>query len=377
MSQFIFELHPNVTVKLKLHNRSAHKLIDYTLVGRFQRRLEEIRQTGFSPSDLIILSTFKDEIGRRRFTPQFINFLEHNRLPKVEVGVENGELSITTEGPWATATLWETIIMSELNEHYYRNVVFDGGGNLTIIGRERLSEKINRLAGNPGIKFADFGTRRRYSYDWHEYLTYELVKRSPNFVGTSNVYLAHEFNLKPIGTFAHELPMVYAALADANGFDPIKSQRTLLSDWYVAYGNELSIALTDTFTTSSFLVNFGTLEASRYKGVRHDSGDPTDFGERMIQFYNNRYINPHHKTIVFSDSLNVNMMEGLHQHFYGRINTFFGWGTDLTNDMGIRANNFVVKVVEANGVPTVKLSDDPGKLTGPLDKILQYKKQLI
>jgi nicotinate phosphoribosyltransferase len=273
--------------------------------------------------------------------------------------------------------LWETIIMSELNEHYYRNVVFDGGGNLTIIGRERLSEKINRLAGNPGIKFADFGTRRRYSYDWHEYLTYELVKRSPNFVGTSNVYLAHEFNLKPIGTFAHELPMVYAALADANGFDPIKSQRTLLSDWYVAYGNELSIALTDTFTTSSFLVNFGTLEASRYKGVRHDSGDPTDFGERMIQFYNNRYINPHHKTIVFSDSLNVNMMEGLHQHFYGRINTFFGWGTDLTNDMGIRANNFVVKVVEANGVPTVKLSDDPGKLTGPLDKILQYKKQLI
>jgi len=187
------------------------------------------------------------------------------------------------------------------------------------------------------------------------------------------VWLAYELGVKPIGTFPHEPVMVYGALADLNGGSPLEAQNLFLRDWYIRYGHELSIALTDTFTTESFLKNFGAFNAARYRGVRHDSGDPYLFADRMIGFYNHAGIDPRTKTIVFSDGLTLGSIVNLYEYFKGRINMTFGWGTSLTNDIGPRANNFVVKVVEANGMPTVKLSDVDTKHTGPPEKIRRYK----
>lgn len=197
-----------------------------------------------------------------------------------------------------------------------------------------------------------------------------------NFVGTSNIYLAHELGLKPIGTFAHELPMVYAALADHRGQNPLDGHNQVLQDWEKTYGDDLSTALTDTFTTDFFFVDFTPEQAESWQALRHDSGDPMEFGDKVIEFYKSNGINPQEKTIVFSDGLDVETIIRLADYFKDRINVTFGWGTTLTNDLGIKANNFVMKATEVDGIPTVKLSDVEGKHTGPAEKISEYKKQV-
>jgi nicotinate phosphoribosyltransferase len=238
-------------------------------------------------------------------------------------------------------------------------------------------EKIAILKDRPDIKFSDFGTRRRFSYAWQKHVVERVATELPdNFVGTSNIYLAHELGLKPIGTFAHELPMVYAALADKNGESPLDGHNRVLQDWEQAYKGDLSTALTDTFTTDFFFADFTPEQADQWKSLRHDSGDPIEFGTRVIEFYDNLGIDPQNKTVVFSDGLDIDTIVELADYFKGRINVMFGWGTTLTNDLGVKANNFVMKAVRADGMPTVKLSDAEGKHTGPADKIELYKQEV-
>jgi nicotinate phosphoribosyltransferase len=251
-------------------------------------------------------------------------------------------------------------------------------------GDRRLSEKLTILQQNPDIKFADFSTRRRFSLAWEKHILERCLEECPeNIVGTSNVALARELRMKPIGTFAHEMPMVYAGLASARGRDIRASHGRILNDWYDRYGKDLSIALTDTFTTDFFFQDFTSEQAAAWRGLRQDSGDPFAFGEKAIRFYQENGIDPREKTIVFSDSLDIGRIVTLAQQFKGRINTLYGWGGNFGSDLGFKNLNCVMKATHVrdsysgNEADTVKLSDDKGKHTGPAMEIRRYKKEFV
>jgi nicotinate phosphoribosyltransferase len=287
----------------------------------------------------------------------------------------NNELSVITTGAWPLVTFWETVVMSEINQLYFANKLACEGSNLSDLYREgdrRLDNKIARLKLRPDIKFSDFGTRRRFSYEWQKHVVTKIATELPNnFLGTSNIYLAYKLGLNPIGTFAHEMPMVYAALEDVNN-DPLNGHNKVLQDWYETYRGDLTTALTDTFTTPFFFTDFTPDQAREWKSLRHDSGDPFDFGDEVVEFYKSLDIHPLEKTIVFSDNLDIDTIVELADYFQGRINVIFGWGTTLMNDLGVAPNNFVMKAVQANGRGTVKLSDAEGKHTGSEVDIERY-----
>ena len=201
---------------------------------------------------------------------------------------ETGEISVSVTGKWPLVTFWETVVMSEINELYFQEKLAREGTDLEALYREgdrRLDEKIARLKDRPDIKFSDFGTRRRFSYAWQKHVIERAAHELPDsFVGTSNIYLAHELGLKPIGTFAHELPMVYSALEDKAGGDPLDGHNRVLQDWQQLYRGDLSTALTDTFTSEFFFADMTAEQAEQWKSLRHDSGDPFEFGDRVIAF---------------------------------------------------------------------------------------------
>ncbi len=383
MSQLVHEQEPDAEVTFTFKNRGEQRLMDYIDPTDLQAHFDFIQARGWSQDELDYLGTLRRETGEPMFASTFIDYLRSNELPKVSVMIdeETQDLAIETTGPWALATFWETVVMSEINEMYFENFVTAHGLDLQAIyeeGDRRLSEKIALLQQNPDIKFADFGTRRHFSLRWQKHVVDRLMAECPgNIIGTSNVGLAHTSGLRPIGTFAHEMPMVYAGLADARGQDIRASHNQFLRDWFNKYGEQLSTALTDTFTTEFFFSDFTPEQAQAWKGVRHDSGDPVAFGERLIQFYEDNGIDPRTKTCVFSDGLDMNEILKLNEHFKGRINLLYGWGTSLTNDLGIKALNIVMKATrvqlpDGRSAETVKLSDNPGKHTGPQWLVNRY-----
>ncbi len=255
--------------------------------------------------------------------------------------------------------------MSVVNELYYREVLLRSGVALKDAHEEgirRLDRKIEILKAYPGIRFMEFGTRRRFSREWQKYVVGRLKAEVPNqLIGTSNVHLAKELDLPPKGTFAHEMDMIFSGIFH----DDIRgSHQKMLEYWWQEYGEELSIALTDTYGTDFFFEDFKPEQARDWRGLRQDSGDPIEFGEKTISFYEKLGIDPHTKTIVFSDGLDIETIVKLHERFGKRIKVVFGWGTDLTNDLGFKALSLVVKATEANGYRTVKLSDNPAKAMG-------------
>lgn len=380
MSQLEFEKHPEASVTFTLKNRSESLLSDYVTPEELQHRLDSLRG-GWQPEELAYLAGLQGQDGTARFTMEYLDYLADNPLPPVEVSLdERGDIAASTTGAWPLVTFWETVVMSELNELYFTHKLAAEGRTLDDLYREgdrRLDEKIALLETRPDIKFSDFGTRRRFSYNWHKHAIERIAAELPdNFVGTSNIFLAHELGTNPIGTFAHELPMVYAALSDKNGENPLDGHNRVLQDWEDVYKGDLSTALTDTFTTDFFFADFTPDQARSWKSLRHDSGDPSEFGEKVIEFYESQGIDPLTKTIVFSDGLDIDMIIRLADRFNGRIAVMFGWGTTLTNDLGIKPNNFVMKATSADGTPTVKLSDTEGKHTGPEEKIELYKEKV-
>ncbi len=377
MGQLEFEKHPEAEVTFTLKNRAKEKLSTYVTPEELQERLT-LRQEGWQPEEIAYMASLQNQDGTAQFSEEYLDFLLDNSLPPLDIGYDqNGDIAVTTTGPWPLVTFWETVVMSELNELYFANKVARDGLSLEDIYREgdkRLDEKIAKLKERPDIKFSDFGTRRRFSYEWQKHVIERVATELPdNFVGTSNIYLAHELGLKPIGTFAHELPMVYAALADRNGENPLSSHRQMLKDWRELYGDNLSTALTDTFTSEFFFADFTPEQARQWKALRHDSGDPFEFGEKVIEFYQSLGIDPLEKTIVFSDGLAIDKIIELADHFKGRIQLLFGWGTTLTNDLGAKPLNIVMKATEVYDISTVKLADDEGKYTGSEEKIEYYK----
>ncbi len=377
MSQFAYENEPSAEVTFTFKNRGRQILKDYVDPLALQARFDSLAQRGFSQAELSYFAEMLRADGNPLFSESYIDFLVDNPLPAVKVEAEQEDIEISTNGPWPLVTFWETVVMSEINEAYFEGYVRAHGINLTELyaeGDRRLSKKIAYLQAHPEIKIAEFGTRRRFSLKWQQHVLERLKNECPgNLIGTSNVALARAAELKPIGTFAHEMPMVYAALSDARGQDIRASHGRMLDDWNDLYQDELSVALSDTFGSDVFFEDLGYERAIAWQSTRHDSGDPLEYGEKAIAFYEAHGIDSRHKTIVFSDGLDIAVIDTIRRRFEGRIGFVFGVGTNLTNDLGLVALNIVMKATHANGTETVKLSDNSGKHTGSETQVNRYK----
>jgi len=379
MGQVALERFPTTEVTFTMKNRAGEfPLSQYVNIEALNQRFETIIEKGFTPEEIAYFAGLQAQDGTARFDEPYLTFLADLKLSAVDVTIDEttNDLSVHTTGPWASASLWETVVMSEINEQYYTGLMQAQGLSVNEMWEEgdaRLGEKITLLKERPDIKFSDFGTRRRFSAAWQNHAIGRLASELPeNFVGTSNPWFAYKHGLKPIGTYAHEMPMVYAAIADQNNQNPLDGHHQMMIDWYERYGDDLSTALTDTFTSEFFFSDFSEEQAEAWKGLRHDSGDPIEFGETAIEFYKNNSVDPSTKTLIFSDGLDIKTIIQLADHFKGQINIMFGWGTTLMNDMGLRANNFVMKATNVNGIDTVKLSDNEGKHTGPQEQVDRY-----
>ncbi|HWJ29858.1 MAG TPA: nicotinate phosphoribosyltransferase [Flavisolibacter sp.] len=305
--------------------------------------------------------------------PVYLDFLQGYTYDPDEVSIkqEGENLEVAIEGYWYRTILWEVPILSLISENFY---MLNGENRISdeevIIKTREKMEFYNDL----GVTIAEFGTRRRHSYDVHKLVVETLKETGGNFVGTSNVHLAKVCNTKPIGTHAHEWFMFHAA---RYGF---KMANTMaLEDWVKVYRGDLGIALSDTYTTDEFYSIFDKMFAKLFDGVRHDSGDPIQFADKTIRHYEGLGINPLSKTITFSDALNYDKVRHIAEYCREKIGMAFGIGTNFTNDVGLPPMNIVVKMTEAlpegePWTPVVKLSDEPMKHSGD-EKTIQLAKQ--
>lgn len=385
MSQLHYHQHPDTEVTFTFKNRNEQNLTEYVDPAELQARLDDLRYKSWNEEELAFFATLERQDGTPMFAPDYLDYLAENQLPPITVGRDphTDDLAIQTTGEAPLVTFWETVVMSEVNEMYFENYLVKHGLDPEAVyneGDRRLSEKIAILQQNPDIKFSDFGTRRHFSFRWQKHVVERLMNECPdNFVGTSNVALARTLQIQPIGTFAHEMPMIYAGIADAKGENIRASHNQFLEDWQTEYNNELSVVLPDTFGTEFFFNDFTLEQAKIWHDIRHDSGDPFNFGDRTIDYYEQMGIDPLDKGIVFSDGLNIKTILQLRDYFKGRINVKFGWGTTLTNDLGLDPLNIVMKATHVRLPETgqeatlVKLSDNEGKHTGPAANIRRYK----
>ena len=310
--------------------------------------------------------------------PTYLDFLAGFRYDPSEVTIEQqgSELSVVIEGPWYRTILWEVPLMAVISELWYqlRGVAVTKEDEALI--EQRTREKIE-LYRQHGLKIAEFGTRRRFSFAVHDRVVQALrYYGGEAFSGTSNVLLAMRHGVKPIGTHAHEWFMFHGARF---GFKMANS--LALEHWVDVYRGDLGIALTDTFTTRAFFESFDKKFAKLFDGVRHDSGDPIEFADATMAHYQRLGINPLSKTIIFSDALTPEKVERIRSFCQGRIGMAFGIGTNFTNDIGVAPMNMVIKMVEARPegqgwLPVVKLSDVPTKHTGDPEMIALAKRIL-
>ncbi|MBI5123205.1 nicotinate phosphoribosyltransferase [Candidatus Roizmanbacteria bacterium] len=371
MGQLVFKHFSNVQVKYQLINRSKHiRLFDYISKQELIKEFNQIKKLKINNREYLYLKELKI------FSSGYLEFLKKINLPQITVSDNGKDYQIEVEGNWSEAIYWETFVLSTLTERYCSSFIKKQNQSSSYFvkqGRQRLFEKINKLKKYPGIKLADFGTRRRFNFQWQERVLKTFKKELPNqLVGTSNVKLSEKLALKPVGTFAHELYMIFY------GINPniINSHKKVLDIWWVEYGRQLSTALTDNYGSNFFFDNFSKNQAVKWQGLRHDSGDPIEFAEKTISFYKKFKIDPKEKTVVFSDGLNVDLIIKIYRHFKEKIRMIFGWGTDLTNDLGIPVPQIVFKPVEANGQKIVKLTDSIIKATGDRETLIFLNKKL-
>lgn len=372
MAQLAFLFFRHVMVMFGFKNRTKKVVVSkFVKVKDIRKQLDHVRK--IKGIDDLTADYLR---GLKIFGEAFIQFLRELVLPEYTLVKTEGGYEITFEGFWPEVTLWETICLSIVNELYYRALIkkMSTAERRAVYaeGRKRLKEKIRILKENPDIRFIEFGTRRRFSREWHKYVYATLRREVPNqLIGTSNVALAMEHGEEAKGTFAHETYMVFSGI-----FRHLlkESHNKVLQYWWNLYGEVLSIALTDTYGTDFFFHDMTAEQAKQWRGLRQDSGDPFEFGEKAIKFYESHGIDPREKLIVFSDGLDIDLIVKLNNYFRGRIKVSFGWGTNLTNDLGLGSLSLVVKVVKAAGHWTVKLSDNLAKAMGPDDEIELFKK---
>lgn len=381
MGQMIFHRHPKVSVTLGFINRtSSVQLAETVSIGRLREELEHCRALRFSPQELhYIMGTY--EYDQPMFKLDYINFLKSLTLPEFDLAVRDGQFKLSFSGNWAEVTYWETLAMSIVNELYYRTLMKKYSKFecelIEADGRIALGRKIRELRKHPDITFTDFGTRRRFSREWQDHVVEIMKEECPaQFKGTSNTFLAQKYGLVPTGTNAHELQMVYSGIYwDEDEKDPTYSPKKMVGDWWEEFGEGLSIFLPDTLSSNWFFQNVVTRgQLALWKGSRQDSGVPLEYAERRIQEYKDAGIDPKGKLIVFADGLRVEVMKEISEALRGRIRYTFGWGTDLTNDVGFKSLSIVVKAIKAAGHPIAKLSDNIAKATGPIEAVLRMKR---
>lgn len=380
MLQVVWKYFRDVKVKYAFKNRTKKvALANFIKEEDLRAELEHARGLHFKSDEIKYLRTSIHT--KDIFSDDFLDFLKDLRLCDFQIENDGANYKIEVEGSWPEAILWETMILGIVNELYYRFLIRDGKYNLMNVfgeGDKRLNQKAGLLKEYPRIRFSDFGTRRRFSGLWQRHVVERLAKELPEqFMGTSNVLLAKELGLRPIGTFAHEMYMIFSGIFSASDEEIKSSHNKALQIWWNEYGEKLSIALTDTYGTKFFFDDFTDEQIRLWKGLRQDSGDPFEFGENAVAFYESKGIDPWTKVIVFSDGLDVETIVALYERFAGRIQVMFGWGTNLCNDLGFEALSLVVKAVKANGFSLVKLSDNLAKATGEPEQVERFKKIFV
>jgi nicotinate phosphoribosyltransferase len=415
MLQFIWKHFPKTQVEFSLFNRHpAVRIADIINIEEFKVQLQHVRGLHFRKSELVWLAgnTF---YGRRGiFEPAFLEWLEKDfRLSDYQFRVRDGQIQLTFEGPWTGTTMWELYalaILDELKTRAQLKTLSEFGLDILYArAKTKLWNKIERLRGVPGLSVADFGTRRRHSFLWQEYIVVAMAANlGSNFIGTSNAFLAHKHDLEAIGTNAHEIPMVMAALAK-DDVELKASQYKMLELWQQTYEGALRVMLPDTFGTTQFLAQAPEWVAD-WTGQRVDSKDPYVAGDEYIQWLKARGRDPSEKLLIASDTLDVDAILGLQAYFGGtiakgvvpgnfrnasdfhdpnkwaaeqRIRFSAGWGTLLTNDFrGCNPNDgggfdpigLICKVSSVEGRPAVKLSDNYSKALGPPSEIERYRR---
>ena len=385
MCQSVFRNKPDTQVTFSLINRSSHvplaKLIDE---GELREQLDHIRSLSLTRGESTYLrgNTFYGK--RQMFRPDFMEWFEALRLPPYHLERKGDQYELTFEGSWPEVMMWEIPALAVLMELRGRAVLNTMGRfELQVLyarAMTKLWEKVEALREVDGLRLADFGTRRRHSYLWQDRCVQALIEGlGEKFVGTSNCHIAMKRDIEAIGTNAHELPMVYAALAEDDVALHDAPYR-VLADWHEEHDGNLRIILPDTFGTKGFLDKAPDWLAG-WTGIRIDSGDPATGAETAIDWWKSRGEDPRQKLVIFSDGLDVAKIAELQKQFAGRVRPSFGWGTLLTNDFrGLVADDalapfsLVCKAVAANGRPTVKLSDNPNKAMGPASEIDRYKR---
>lgn len=385
MCQSIFRNKPETTVEFSLINRSTKvRLADLIDEGELREQLDHVRSLSLTRGESTWLrgNTFYGK--RQMFRPDFMEWFEGLRLPAYHLEKRDGQYELTFEGSWPEVMLWEIPALAVLMELRSRAVLKSMGKfELQVLyarAMTRLWEKIERLRAIPDLKIADFGTRRRHGFLWQDWCVQAMQEGlRDKFIGTSNCRIAMRRDIEAIGTNAHELPMVYAALANSDA-ELAQAPYQVLADWHEEHDGNLRIILPDTFGTEGFLKNAPDWLAS-WTGIRIDSGEPAKGAETAIRWWKERGEDPTKKLVIFSDGLDVEQIEKLYTQFHGRVKVSFGWGTMLTNDFrglvpgdGLAPFSLVCKAVSANGRPTVKLSDNPAKAMGPADEIARYKR---
>lgn len=374
MQMAILELFPQAFAEYRFTNRGK-QCFTKQFVEELRRIIDE---------DIPKISLTEDEYTWLKaecpyFKPSYVEYLKNYRFDPSEVSVrltEDADLDLTIKGPWHSSILWEIILMATVSELYFKMIETDwtdseygnGSGYKNLLSEyEKLIVSNAKELEQNSCGFSEFGTRRRRSFEIHD-LAVGILHKCKTFTGTSNVYLAKKYGVKPTGTIGHEWIMGTSALIglrNANLF--------ALESWVDVYKGNLGIALSDTFGSEPFFMNFNLKLSKLYDGVRHDSGDPLKFADRVIQHYENMGIDPLTKVIVFSDSLSASNAINIKKQCESRINCIFGIGTSITNNHDFFRSspplNMVIKLHSINDIPVVKLSDDEGKETGNKDAI--------
>lgn len=385
MCQSVFRNRPDTTVTFSLINRSKDiRLAEMIDEGELREQLDHVRSLSLKRGESTWMrgNTFYGK--RQMFRSDFMEWFENLRLPAYQLEKRDGQYELTFEGSWPEVMLWEIPALSILMELRSRAVLgpmkkFE----LQVLyarAMTKLWEKVKQLQPLDGLKIADFGTRRRHSYLWQDWCVQAMVEGLGNkFTGTSNCHIAMKRDLEAVGTNAHELPMVYSALAQDDAA-LAAAPYDVLRDWHEEHSGNLRIILPDTYGTKGFLDRAPDWLAG-WTGIRIDSGDPATGAEVAIDWWKARGEDPTKKLVIFSDGLDTDKIIELHNQFKGRVKTSFGWGTLLTNDFrgltpddALAPFSLVCKAISANGHPTVKLSDNPKKAMGPVEEVERYKR---
>lgn len=386
MGQVAVLCHPTVEADFQLTNRTTDiPLAVEVSPDELGVELDRLKARSFTRTEIhYVLGT--DEYGLRMFRPEFIDHLRQLSLPDYTLRVTDDlQYDLSFVGNWAAGMHCEVPTLAAINGLRSRNAMrklspFERD-HVLATGIQRLREKIVRIRQYPSLTFCDFGTRRRFHRAWQRYIDKTLAEELPGqFLGTSNIEAAKDFGLLPMGTNAHQMYMVIAAILSATDEGLKNSHNQVLQEWWKIYGWGLSIALTDTFGTDFFFRDFTPEQAREWKGLRQDSGDPFEFGRKAIAFYRKYGINPIDKLLIFSDGLDMDLIIELWVEFEKMIRVTFGWGTHLTNDLGLSTLSLVIKAMRARLGPdgqwfdTCKLTDNIQKAMGRPEVVDRYQR---